>query len=523
MPKITRALISVYYKTGIVDFAKGLTELGVALISTGGTAKALRDAGLKVTDISEVTGFPEMLDGRVKTLHPKVHGGLLYRRELDTHRAQIAQHGIEPIDLVVVNLYPFEETVAKPGIGEEECIEQIDIGGPSMLRSAAKNWESVTVLCDAADYAEVLEEIREGHGHTKKETRLRLAEKVFATTSRYDGAIAAYLAGVSGGPAPSSFSIHGVLRQPLRYGENPHQKAAFYAVPGVLEPNLASGKQLSGKELSFNNILDLSAALEIVKEFAQPCACVIKHHNPCGCAISARMVDAFKLAYAGDPLSAFGGVLGFNRPVEADVAAEIAAPDRFVEAIVAPGFTKEAAEILTTKPKWGKSVRLVEVGPFDPKTRAKGLKDVRCIPGGLLVQDRDLVADEWAELQTVTKRAPTAEEVEALKFAQLVCKHVKSNAIVFAKGTQLVGTGAGQMSRVDSVEIAAKKAGPRAKGAVMASDAFFPFPDGVEAAAKAGVTAVIQPGGSVKDEEVIAVCNKLGLAMVTTGIRHFKH
>lgn len=522
MPRIARALVSVYDKTGIVDFAKGLAEMGVSLISTGGTAKALREAELKVMDISEVTGFPEMLDGRVKTLHPKVHGGLLYRRELDTHRVQVAEHGIEAIDLVVVNLYPFEETIAKPGIQLDEAIEQIDIGGPSMLRSAAKNWESVTVVCDPADYAEILREIRTGRGHTEKETRKRLAAKVFATTSRYDGAIAAYLGGLDG-RAPSSFSIHGVLKQPLRYGENPHQGAAFYAVPGVAEANVAAAKQLSGKELSFNNILDLAAALEIVKEFDEPSACIVKHHNPCGCAIGKNLLEAFNLAHAGDPLSAFGGVIGFNRDVDAQTAAEIAQPNRFIEAIVAPGFTPEALEVLTTKPKWGKNVRLLQVGAFSSKARAKGLKDVRFTVGGLLVQDRDLPADEWADLKVVTHRAPTDAERASLKFAQKVCKHVKSNAIVFAKGTSVVGVGAGQMSRVDSVEIASKKAGERAKGAAMASDAFFPFPDGVEAAAKAGVTAVIQPGGSVKDADVIAACDRLKIAMVTTGIRHFKH
>lgn len=352
MPKIARALISVYYKTGIVDFAKGLAELGVSLVSTGGTAKALREAGLKVMDISELTGFPEMLDGRVKTLHPKVHGGLLYRRELDTHRAQVAEHGIEAIDLVVVNLYPFEETIAKPGIQLDEAIEQIDIGGPSMLRSASKNWESVTVVCDPNDYAEILHEIQAGQGHTKKETRRRLAAKVFATTSRYDGAIAAYLGGLEG-EAPSSFSVHGVLKQPLRYGENPHQSAAFYAVPGVTEANLATAKQLSGKELSFNNILDLSAALEIVKEFEESGACIVKHHNPCGCAIGKDLLDAFKQAHSGDPLSAFGGVIGLNREVDAKTAAEIAQPDRFIEAIVAPKFTPEALEVPDDKAEVG--------------------------------------------------------------------------------------------------------------------------------------------------------------------------
>ena len=413
-----------------------------------------------------------------------------------------------------------------------------------MLRSAAKNWEAVTVVCDPQDYAEVLREIQAQQGHTLRETRLRLSAKVFANTSRYDAAIAAYLEGLVCSAAPRAeaearptVSIHGQLRQSLRYGENPHQKAAFYAVPGCGEAHIAAARQLSGKELSFNNILDLASALELVKEFpGRACACVLKHNNPCGAALAGDLLEAFKLAYAGDPLSAFGGVLGFNQTVEQNLAEEIAAPERFVEAIVAPGFSPEAVAVLTTKPRWGKNVRLLETGALVPAgTAGQGggaprsgvLADLRVIPGGILVQDRDRVADEWADLKTVTKRAPTAPELTALKFAQVVCKHVKSNAIVFAtalpEGAAVVGVGAGQMSRVDSVEIAAKKAGARAKGAVMASDAFFPFPDGVEAAAKAGVTAVIQPGGSVKDEDVVAACDRLGLAMVTTGIRHFKH
>lgn len=524
MPKIQRALISVFDKTGIEAFAEGLASHGVELVSTGGTAKALRNAGLKVIDISELTGFPEMLDGRVKTLHPKVHGGLLYRRELEAHRTQVAEHGIQDIDLVAVNLYPFEQTIAKPGIGLEDAIEQIDIGGPSMLRSAAKNWESVTVVCDPMDYTDILAEMKDNHGHTRRESRLRLAAKVFATTSRYDAAICGYLEGQGQEGPANTFSMHGVLRQPLRYGENPHQKAAFYAVPGCREPSIGEARQLSGKELSFNNILDLASALEIVKDFAEPCACVIKHNNPCGCAVhDDDLLEAFKQAHAGDPLSAFGGVIGLNRKVDARVAAEIAAPDRFVEAIVAPLFAREALDVLTTKPKWGRNVRLLETGPFEGFKTPAGERDVRRIVGGILVQDRDRKDNEWAELKTVTKREPTDAELKALKFAQIVCKHVRSNAIVYAQGTAIVGVGAGQMSRVDSVEIASRKAGAKAKGAVMASDAFFPFPDGIEAAAKAGIKAVIQPGGSVKDDDVIAACDKLGIAMVFTGVRHFKH
>lgn len=523
MPRIQRAVISVYRKTGLEELARGLEELGVTLLSTGGTAAALRSAGLKVTDISELTGFPEILDGRVKTLHPKVHGGLLFRRGVESHRAQAAQHHIEPIDLLVVNLYPFEETIAKPGISVEDAAEQIDIGGPSMLRSAAKNWESVTVVCDPADYAAVLGEMRRNQGATLPATRRRLAAKVFATTSRYDAAIAAYLQKLDGEEAPGTFSIHGLLRQGLLYGENPHQKAAFYAAPGCGEANVGAARQLAGKELSFNNILDVAAALELVKEFDTPCACVVKHHNPCGCALGADARDAFRRAYAGDPVSAFGGVLCLNREIDADLAKEIAALKSKLDVIAAPGVSDEALRTITTRTKWGRNVRIVATGPFSRAARARDLPDVRCVLGGLLVQQRDLVEDEWAQLRTVTKRAPTPQELETLKFAQLVCKHVKSNAIVVARGAELVGVGAGQVSRVDSVEIACRKAGERARGAAMASDAFFPFPDGVETGAKAGVTAVIQPGGSVKDGEVIAACDRLGLAMVFTGIRHFKH
>jgi len=525
MSKIQRALVSVFDKSGIEHLCRNLAELGVEIVSTGGTAKKLRENNIPCKDVSELTGFPEMLDGRVKTLHPKVHGGLLYRRHDEAHRKAVKDHGIPDIDLVVVNLYPFEQTIAKPGIAVEEAIEQIDIGGPSMLRSAAKNYESVTVVCDPMDYSAVLQELKENAGQTTPATRQRLAAKVFASTSRYDGAICAYLEGLTEVGASPTFSLFGVLRQELRYGENPHQKAAFYVVPGCQEPNIADARQLSGKELSFNNILDLAAALEVVKDFAEPAACVVKHNNPCGCAVNDDLLEAYRQAYAGDPLSAFGGIIGLNKKVDGRVANEIASPDRFVEAIVAPLFTQEAVDMLTTRAKWGKNVRLVETGLFEEFSRnAKAIeRDVRRLPGGILIQDRDRVEDEWANLKTVTKREPTPEELAALKFAQVVCKHVKSNAIVFAKGRAIIGVGAGQMSRVDSVEIAVKKSGERAKGAVMASDAFFPFPDGVEAAAKAGVTAVIQPGGSVKDKDVIAACDALGIAMVTTGIRHFKH
>jgi len=538
--KIARALISVSDKTGIVQFAEGLARIGVEIISTGGTAKVLREAGLKVKDISEHTGFPEIMDGRVKTLHPLVHGGLLFRRDDPSHVAQAQQHGITPIDLVVVNLYPFEQTIAKPGIEVNEAIEQIDIGGPSMIRSAAKNWESVTVVVDPRDYVIVFEEMQNNGGATLRETRLRLASKVFATTSRYDGAICAYLESIGDEEIAPTFTLHAALKQALRYGENPHQtSAALYVQPGYSEPCVAHGRQVSGKEIGFNNLLDMNTAFEIVKEFDRPAACVVKHNNPCGTAIADNILDAYKLAYEGDPLSAFGGVLGLNRKLDHTIAQEILGAKGFkVDAIVVPSITVEAQELLTTKKKWGANVIIMEAGDLEKMARNSNLerratehRDVRTIPGGILVQSPDALSndEEFENLKVVTQREPSAAEMALLKFAWVVCKHVKSNAIVLASSATgegnhaIVGVGAGQMSRVDSVEIAVRKAGARAQGAVLASDAFFPFPDGPEAAAKAGVTAIIQPGGSVKDSEVIAVCNKYNMAMVTTGLRHFRH
>ena len=534
MSKIERALISVSDKAGIADFARGLAGLGIELISTGGTAKALRDAGLQVRDISALTGFPEIMDGRVKTLHPKVHGGLLFRRDVPAHLAQAQEHGIKPIDLVVVNLYPFEQTIEKPGISVEDAIEQIDIGGPAMIRSAAKNWESVTVVTDPADYPDVLEELQKNGGATSRDTRLRLAAKVFATTSRYDAAICGYLESIGEEGPPPTFTLRGVLKQALRYGENPHQRdAALYVLPGFNEPCVAQSRQVSGKEIGFNNLLDMNTAFELVKEFTRPAACIVKHNNPCGVALADGLLEAYRAAYAGDPLSAFGGVLGVNRTLDERIAAEILDVKGFkLDAIVAPAVAPAALQMLTTKKKWGASVIIVETGNVEGlrrharlEARATDWRDVRTIPGGVLTQSRDLLPleDEFVNLKTVTKREPSAEELAALRFAWIVCKHVKSNAIVLGRGTAIVGVGAGQMSRVDSVEIAIKKAGERAKGGVLASDAFFPFPDGPEAAAKAGVTAVIQPGGSVKDAEVIAVCDRYNVAMVTTGLRHFRH
>ena len=536
MSAIQRALISVSDKTGLTDFAFGLAALGVELISTGGTAKHLRDAGLTVLDISAYTGFPEILDGRVKTLHPKVHGGLLYRRDVAEHVRQAAEFFISPIDLVCVNLYPFEATIRKPGIGLEEAIEQIDIGGPSMIRSAAKNWESVTVVVDPHDYEEVLEEIQKNGSNTLKDTRKRLAAKVFAMTSRYDGTICAYLETLGEEIVPPTFTLHGVIKETLRYGENPHQKtAALYALPGYNEPCVAQGRQIWGKEIGFNNLLDMNTAFEIVREFARPAACVVKHNNPCGAASADTLLEAWKRAFDADPLSAFGGVLSFNRQVESDVAEEIVSAKNFkADAIVAPSFSDNAKQILTTRKKWGASLILLEAGETEregdvekPRTLSGAVqfRDVRTIPGGILVQSPDTVSfeQEFAGMKLATKRAPTDAELAALKFAWIVCKHVKSNAIVVAKDEAVIGVGAGQMSRVDSVHIALAKAGDKALGAVLASDAFFPFPDGPEAAAKAGVTAIIQPGGSVKDADIIAVADQYNIAMVFTGVRHFRH
>ena len=522
MKKIKRALLSVSDKAGVVEFAQKLTRYKVELVSTGGTAKMLREAGLKVRDVSELTGFPEMMDGRVKTLHPKVHGGLLGRRDLPAHVEAMREHGIEPIDLVVVNLYPFEATVARPGVTLADAVENIDIGGPGMLRSAAKNWEDVAVVVDPENYETLLYEMDANRGGVSRETRFDLARKVFAHTARYDGAIAAYLTSLSApdaverNPFPQVATFQFTKLEDLRYGENPHQRAAFYRDPGPAdEPCVATAKQLQGKELSFNNILDIDAALELVKQLENTAAVIIKHNNPCGAALSVySLVDAYTKAREVDPTSAFGGIVGFNREVDADTAKELTAT--FLEAVVAPSFHKDALEILSAK----KNLRLLETGPL---AAAQPAWDFKRVAGGLLVQDRDLGQVLRADLRVVSRRQPTQEEWEAMRFAWIVCKHVKSNAIVYAHPGQLAAVGAGQMSRVDSSRIAVQKAMLPLKGSVVASDAFFPFPDGVEAAADAGAAAVIQPGGSVRDEEVIAAADRLNLAMVFTGMRHFKH
>jgi phosphoribosylaminoimidazolecarboxamide formyltransferase/IMP cyclohydrolase len=521
---VERALISVFDKTGIVEFAKRLAASRIEILSTGGTSKLLREAGVAVRDVSDFTGWPEMLGGRVKTLHPKVHGGLLFRRNQAEDQKQAAEHGIAPIDLVVVNLYPFEATAAKAGVTAEELIENIDIGGPTMLRSAAKNFESVTVVTDPADYDRVAGELERAR-ETSLATRLDLAGKVFATTSRYDGMIATELERLSAGSGhialrekpqlPERVYIALRRQQELRYGENPHQAAALYVPAGRAAEGLAAAKQLQGKELSYNNFVDLEAARSLAAEFRQPAAIIIKHNNPCGTAEQETLLGAYRKALACDPVSAFGGVLAFNRVVDAATAEEVA--KLFVECIAAPGFDEKAKSIFAAK----KNLRLLELpaGGLEPERELQ----LKRIFGGMLVQQPDLGGIPDAELRTVTKRVPTSEEMRTMRFAWKVSKHVKSNAIVFAREGATLGVGAGQMSRVDSVKLAVMKAAGPLQGSVVASDAFFPFPDGVEEAAKAGATAVIQPGGSVRDQDVIAAADRLGLAMVFTGLRHFLH
>jgi phosphoribosylaminoimidazolecarboxamide formyltransferase/IMP cyclohydrolase len=509
MSTLSRALVSVYDKRGIIEFARALHAAGIELISTGGTARALAEAGLPVTPIDAVTGFPEMLDGRVKTLHPKVHGGLLAVRENPDHMAAIAAHGIERIDMVVVNLYPFEATVAS-GASRAECIEQIDIGGPSMLRSAAKNHAAVTVVCDPTDYERVLEEIRT-HGDTLQETRAQLAAKVFATTASYDAAIGSYLAGGGEETLPPVLGVNAVKVQDLRYGENPHQSAALYG--GFFDVF----EKLHGKELSFNNIVDIQAAAMLAEEFDGPAAAIIKHTNPCGCAVADDLVQAYLDALATDPVSAFGGIMAFNREIDARLAEKL--NEIFCEVLIAPSYSAEALALLEKK----RDRRLlVQRAPVRPTVRL----DVKTIANGYLCQSVDNPVEDSSTWKVVTRRAPSVEEHAALSFAWKVAKHVKSNAIVYVRGTRTLGVGAGQMSRVDSSAIAvskAQKAELDLSGSVMASDAFFPFADGLIEAVRAGATAVVQPGGSVRDQEVIDAADEHGIAMLFTGIRHFKH
>jgi phosphoribosylaminoimidazolecarboxamide formyltransferase / IMP cyclohydrolase len=528
-PIIRRALISVSDKTGIAEFAAELAARGVELVSTGGTAKALRDAGLAVRDVAELTGFPEMLDGRVKTLHPAVHGGLLGIRDNAQHAAAMQAHGIGGIDLLVIDLYPFEQTIAREA-EFAEAIENIDIGGPAMIRAAAKNHEWVAVITDPQDYAEVLAEMAAHNGGTSLALRQRLAARAYARTAAYDAAIAGWFAGELGETAPRHFALAGRLRQTLRYGENPHQTAAFYVSPGRggLRPGVATAGQVQGKELSYNNLNDTDAAYELVAEFDPALSCavaIIKHANPCGVALGASLADAYAKALACDPVSAFGGIIALNRPLDADAARAMA--EIFTEVIIAPDATPEARDILARK----KNLRLLLAGGL-PDSKARGLT-LRTVAGGFLVQSRDNGSPDAVELKVATARAPSPRELADLQFAFRVCKHVKSNAIVFARDGATVGIGAGQMSRVDSARIAAWKAQaaadaaglsePLTVGSVAASDAFFPFADGLLALADAGATAVIQPGGSMRDEEVIAAANARGMAMVLTGMRHFRH
>ena len=509
MAKIQRALLSVTDKTGIVDFGRRLSGLGVELISTGGTAKILRENAIPVKDVAEVTGFPEMLDGRVKTMHPRITGGILAVRGNAEHVRALEEHGIQPIDMVVVNLYQFEKVAAKAGVTLDEMIENIDIGGPTMIRSAAKNFHDVAVVVSPEDYASIYEEMRESGGAVSRETRWRLAQKAFHTTADYDSAITARLAEVDGAQAlPARLDIRAGKIMDLRYGENPHQSAALYGSRGV---GIAGAEQLHGKELSYNNLVDLDACWQLVNEFTRPAAAIIKHTNPAGCAEQATLAGAYRKALECDPVSAYGGVIGFNRPVDEEAAREAA--KLFVEAIAAPDYSGEALEILKAK----KNVRLMKVA-----AGAESLV-VKSIGGGYLAQTPDCHRLDRGATEVKTRRAPTDEEWAGLEFGWKVAKHVKSNAIVYARAGQTVAVGAGQMSRVDSVKLGAMKAVLPLAGTVVASDAFFPFPDGVEEAAKNGATAVIQPGGSVRDAEVIAAADRLGLAMVFTGVRHFRH
>ena len=522
---IRRALLSVTDKTGLVAFAQVLAGFGVELVSTGGTARALREAGLQVQDISDLTGFPEMLDGRVKTLHPRVHGGLLYIRGKAEHEAAVAEHGIQPIDMVVVNLYAFEKTAAQPSVPFGHLIENIDIGGPSMVRSAAKNFEDVAIVTKAGDYTALAEELQANRGSLSRATRWCLSKQAFATTAAYDTAIANALDKISDAPEPESPAAFDTETLPatlrinlpqaasLRYGENPHQRGALYADSTGL--GIANARQLQGKELSYNNLVDLDACWALIEEFAEfqetAAVAIIKHTNPCGAATGSTVLEAYEKALAADPISAFGGVIGINRPVDAEAATVIA--KLFVEAIAAPAFTQEAQAIFASK----KNLRLVEVRPAQPQPVVKQ------VSGGMLLQDADTAQITASDLKIVTQRQPTPEETASLLFAWRICKHVKSNAIVYAKNGQTIGIGAGQMSRVDAARFGAMKAVLPLAGCVAASDAFFPFPDGLETVVAAGATAVIQPGGSVKDPDVIAAADRLDVAMVFTGIRHFRH
>jgi phosphoribosylaminoimidazolecarboxamide formyltransferase / IMP cyclohydrolase len=527
---VRRALISVSDKTGLADFASRLhQEFGVELLSTGGTAKFLRDLGLPVTDVADVTGFPEMMDGRVKTLHPNIHGALLALRDNPEHVAAMQQHGITPIDLVCINLYPFKQTIERPGVTFEEAIENIDIGGPSMIRSAAKNHRFVLVVTSPERYEKVLGDLREHKGHSCGKHRLKQAQRAFAHTAEYDALIAQYLhdqlaaasaKGTSDSPAQlvDSFDLRLTKKQDLRYGENPHQKAALYVGKQPAEASVAFAQQLHGKELSYINLLDADGALATVKEFADPAACIVKHTTPCGCATAEDLPSAFRRAYEGDPLAAFGGIVALNRPIDLAAAQAITAVDKLLEVIVAPSYADDALQLL--RERW-KNVRLLAVGPVGAFDRAE--HHLHKIVGGYLVQERDLAGVDDAKWRVASQRQPTPQERRDMKFIWLVGKHVKSNAIAIGKDGMLLGAGAGQMDRVSAARLAIAKAGDRAKGAAAASDAFFPFPDGPQLLLDAGVTAIIQPGGAVRDQETIDAVNRAGATMIFTGERHFLH
>ncbi len=518
MYKVKRALVSVSDKTGLIEFAKGMSEMGIEILSTGGTATALDKGGVPVVGVSEVTKFPEMLDGRVKTLHPAIHGGILAMRERSEHMEAIRSHGIEPIDMVVVNLYPFEATVAKPGVKLEDAVENIDIGGPSMIRSAAKNHSAVAVVTNPAQYESVLRELRDNECRLSLETRQKLALEAFRVTARYDAAISQYLGKKYGAGElfPRSLTLSFEKLGDLRYGENPHQKAAFYKDLFDQTPlSVASAEKMHGKEISYCNVIDLDAALAIVSDFEKPTAAVIKHTNPSGVASAATICEAFLTAYNADSLSAFGCVIGLNRQVDLQTAKEIAS--HFVEAVIAPGYDPDAEKLLEEK----KNIRLLRTNM--PIRREDGRKFMTKVKGGILVQTDPFVELDRSKLKVVTKRAPTPEDIDAMVFGVKVCRHVKSNTILLVKGERTVGVGAGQMSRVDSTTIAGMKAGPEAKGSILISDAFFPFRDGVDAAAKVGVSAIVQPGGSLRDEEAIAAADEHGMSMVFSGLRLFKH
>jgi phosphoribosylaminoimidazolecarboxamide formyltransferase/IMP cyclohydrolase len=519
---VKRALISVSDKTGLVDFARALhEEFAIELISTGGTARFLREQGLPVKDVSELTGFPEMMDGRIKTLHPKVHGGLLSIRDNPQHQAAMEKHGILPIDLVCINLYPFEQTISRANVTLEEAIENIDIGGPAMIRSASKNHRFVLVVTSPERYEKVLGDLREHKGCSCGKHRLKQAQRAFAHTAQYDAKIAEYLAKTldkNEGAMPAAMNISLHKKQDLRYGENPHQKAALYTARQPQEASVAFATQHHGKELSYINLLDADAALACVKEFSEPAACIVKHATPCGAAIAAELPAAFSKAFSSDPLAAFGGIVALNRTVDLATANAITSIDKLLEVIVAPAYSPDALEVLKTR--W-KNVRLLEVGPVNDFDRSE--LHMHKIVGGYLVQERDLLGVDEAIWKIASNRQPTAKEMQDLNFAWLVCKHVKSNAIVVAKDGMLLGAGAGQMDRPSAARLAIEKAGGRIRGAVAASDAFFPFPDAPQLLMGSGVTAIIHPGGSVKDNETVQLVNDMNVALVLTGQRHFKH